>query len=462
MPRNAKTKKSGTSRQLVIVAAAVLLAVGGSLGFLSLGGALHRGESQRVQALVPSAALLAPGARVTMAGAEVGEVKSIERRGSAALVTMNVTDERVLPVPADSRASVRQRTPIGENYMDLVPGRSRTALEDDAVLPLASAAEYVDADQLLSMLQGKARKRTRDLFQGVGGAVDGRGKQLNETVSGVSDTFIPTTKVVKTLYDQRATVARLIERLGSLSSSLAERGASIEQLGRDGQAGFQAVAARDDRLREIIQELPGTLRAARRTSGILDRTSRTSTPVVSELASAVAELKPAVAALRPATQNGRSLLRELTPAAPKLSTTLDRLKDAADPVSAAIPGTRQVVCQLNPMLEYGRPYIKDLTAFIIGFSSSTNSYDDVGHAIRLAPVFSENTIVGLPAETTEAFHKILRSGVLSKTVGPIDFDPFPKPNQIGRNTSYDRAETIHGPKQLRESGYKYPRITPSC
>ena len=57
---------------------------------------------------------------------------------------------------------------------------------------------------------------------------------------------------------------------------------------------------------------------------------------------------------------------------------------------------------------------------------------------------------------------LLRSGVLSQTVGPIDFDPFPKPNQIGRNTSYDRKDTIHGPKQLRESGYKYPRIMPSC
>jgi phospholipid/cholesterol/gamma-HCH transport system substrate-binding protein len=455
-------KKSGYPGQLLLVAAAVVVAVGGSIGFLSLGGALHRGESQRVQALVPSAALLAPGARVTMAGAEVGEVKSIERRGAAALVTMNVTDERVLPVAADSRASVRQRTPIGENYMDLVPGRSRTALKSDGVLPLASASEYVDADQLLSMLQGKTRQRTRDLFQSLGKAVDGRGTQLNETTSGVSDTFIPTTKVVKTLYDQRATVASLVDRLGALSSSVAERGASIEQLGRDGQAAFRAVAARDDRLREIVQELPGTLRAARRTSGVLDDTSRASTPVVGQLASAVAELKPAVASLRPATQNGRSLLRELTPAAPKLSKTLDGLKSAADPVSAAVPQTRKVLCQLNPMLRYGRPYIKDLTAFIIGFGSSTNSYDDVGHAIRLAPVFSENTIVGLPSEITESFHKLLRSGVLSKTIGPIDFDPYPKPNQIGRNTSYDRAETIHGPKQLRESGYKYPRITPSC
>lgn len=457
-----KKKKSGYPKQLLVVAAAFALAIGGSIGFLSLGGALHRGESQEVRALVPSAALLAPGARVTMAGAEVGEVKKVERRGSAALVTMNVTDERVLPVPSDSRASVRQRTPIGENYMDLVPGRSRKALDAEGVLPLASASEYVDADQLLSMLQGKARERTRDLFRGVGGAVDGRGRQLNQTVSGVSDTFIPTTKVVKTLYDQRATVASLVDRLGSLSSSVAERGASIRQLGRDGAAAFQAVAARDDRLREIVEELPGTLRAARTTSGVLDGTSRASTPVVGELASAVRELKPAVASLRPATQNGRSLLRELTPAAPKLSKTLDTLKDAADPVSGAIPETRKVVCQLNPMLKYFQPYTKDLTAFLIGFGSSTNSYDDVGHAIRLAPVFSENTIVGLPAEITESFHKLLRSGVLSQTVGPIDFDPYPKPNQIGRNTSYDRKQTIHGPKQLRESGYKYPRIMPSC
>ncbi|WP_026910546.1 MlaD family protein [Patulibacter minatonensis] len=449
--------------QLMIVLAAIVVAVGGSVGFLSLGGALHTGKSQTIRALVPSAALLAPGARVTMAGAEVGSVKAVERRGSAALVTMNVTDDRVLPVAEDAQVAVRQRTPIGENYMDLVPGRSRTTLKSSAVLPVASASEYVDADQVLSMLQGKAKERTRKLFQGVGSAVDGRGKQLNETVSGVSDTFIPTTKVVKTLYDQRATLARLVDRLGSLSSLTAERGASIEQLGRDGAAAFQAVADRDDRIRELVQTLPGTLAAAKRTSGILDTTSENATPRVNNLAAAVDEVRPAVDALRPATQNGRSLLRELTPTAPKLSQTLDQVKAASTPVTDAIPGVRKLVCQINPMLKYTQPYTKDFAAFIIGFGSSTNSYDNVAHAIRLAPVFSENTLVGLPRETVESFHKLLRSGVLSQTVGPIDFDPFPKPNQVGANTSYDRGQnTILGPKELRESGFKYPRITPSC
>jgi ABC-type transporter Mla subunit MlaD len=299
------------------------------------------------------------------------------------------------------------------------------------------------------------------MLQGLAGALQGRGTQLNQTIRGVNDTFVPATAVVDTLYHDRGQVSRLINDLGSLSTAIGKRSASIAQLANAGLTAFNAVAARDNDLRSLLRELPPTLAQVRTTSNTLAATSNQAAPVVENLAGAVHDLRPAIQYLRPAARAGQSLLNELALAAPPLSRTVDRLRAASGPVAKALPPVRAVLCQADPMLVYIKPYIKDFIRFMVGFGSSANSYDALGHLLRVTLLLNRHDLVGAPPAVDAAVQTLLKSGLVSMLTGATNYDPIPKPNMVGKNTSNGTAH-IQTMDELAKSGFKYPHVVADC
>jgi len=94
----------------------------------------------------------------------------------------------------------------------------------------------------------------------------------------------------------------------------------------------------------------------------------------------------------------------------------------------------------------------------VGLGSAANSYDAIGHVIRLTPVLTENALVGLPDEVSRAARTLFHAGALKKVSG-LSFDPYPEPGSVGEDTEMTDAV---GPDDVPETGYKYPRITPDC
>jgi len=254
------------------------------LMFFIGGGGADLGEKYQVRALVPTVNALAPGARVTMAGAKVGRVAEIRRHGVGTEVRLDITDDRVTPVPLDSRITVRQRTPVGENYVSIAPGRSRSMLASGGVLPPEQSDEYVDVDQVLSVLSGPTRERARKVIRSLGGPLRGRGEELHRIVGGGSQSLQSGARVLEILSPDREQIAALVRRLGAVSSEVQDSSRTVATLATKGLRSTQALAARDDALRRTLEELPGTLRQARTTSERLSTASAVATPVVANLA----------------------------------------------------------------------------------------------------------------------------------------------------------------------------------
>jgi phospholipid/cholesterol/gamma-HCH transport system substrate-binding protein len=437
-----------------------VLAFGLLLFYLGIGGglpSLHK--TYHVRALLPTSGSLTQGARVTMAGARVGRIASVSRRGLGALVDMQIDDGRVTPIPRDSRVLLRDRTPVGESYLTIFPGRSRAKLPSNGVLPMTQADDHVDVDQLLSVFQGQTRERARQLIQGLGGALAGQGRRLNTLVGGTAGALGQGSLVVRTLANDRAQVGRLVQQLGDVAAAVGERGTAVMQLGRQGLASFRAIASRDDALRRLLDELPSTLAQVHTTATTLSSVTDRAAPVVANLAVALREVRPAVRRLYPAAQVGRSAVRELGAAAPSLQVTLRRLEELAAPAASALPQVRSTLCQVNPVIRYAKPYIPDITTAVVGLSSASNSYDALGHLIRLTPIITDNTLVGLPANVSTAAHTLLHAGLLSKSNG-LSWDPYPAPGQTGVSSA--SGKTVLGPEALGKTGYKYPRILADC
>lgn len=433
------------------------VAVAWALFILYKGGGLPTlDEKYEVSAVIPTGAALAPGSRVTVAGAHVGKVTEVERLGMGARIGLQFDDADYVPLPRDSRVQIRQHTPVGENYVSVTIGDAAQTIPSGGGLDVDQADEFVDVDRLLSVLKGDTRERARETIKGLGGALEGKGENLNEIV-GETGEFLPRARdFVDVAHRERVAASRLVEQLGDVTAAIGQRDAAIRQIADRGLTALRAVGAQDEALGRTIDELPDTLRRVGRTATTLRSTSVVATPVVDEAAKALEALDPAVDRLPAATTAGRRVMRELGPAAPVLERTLDEVTKLSRPLAGALPSIRKTVCEVAPIARYIKPYMPEALHILIGLGSSSNSYDATGNLIRLAPIFSENSASGLPPDISEGLANFLYASPPTA----VNYDPYPKPGELGKTRATSATPT--GPSHVPATGYTYPRVEADC
>jgi phospholipid/cholesterol/gamma-HCH transport system substrate-binding protein len=421
------------------------------------------GSKYKVEAILPSASLLSPGARVTAAGAKIGIVKKVERAddvGPGAKVTLQLTDDRVTPLPRDSRVQVRTRSQVGENYVAIVVGKDQLTIPDGGTIGLAQADELVNVDQILSVLQGRTRERTRTLLQEFGGALSGRGKALNHTMQGLNGTIQHGSALVDVLNRNRLTVARLVDQLGRVGAAVGERGAAIDTIAHRGLTSLRAIGNRDAALSETLRELPATLDRIRDTTRTVGNVSDRATPVVANLATATEDLGPAITDLASAARDGRHVVALLGPALPDVSHVALGAASGGSGLIRTTPSLKGMLCQLNPVLRYLQPYKNDLLQIAFHLGSASHAYDATGHTVRLLPIVNENTLSGAPPAVIDSARLLLQSGLFVGQTKRITYDPYMKPGAIGKTVA--QAGQPVNRKTLGDSGYKYPHVEADC
>jgi phospholipid/cholesterol/gamma-HCH transport system substrate-binding protein len=420
------------------------------------------GKKYDVTAVVPTAQLLTPGARVTIAGAQVGKVKSIERAsdiGPDAKIKLELTDDRVFPLPNDSRVQVRTRSQVGENYVSITVGNSKHTLPSGGELGLDNADDVVSVDQILSVIQGKTKERTRVLLQQFGGALTGRGTDLNHTISGVNNFAVGAGSLVGSLYDNHQATADIVDHLGRLMSAVGDRGTAIDTIASRGYTAFRAIGDRDAQLEATLRELPSTLDAVKRASATVGRVSDSSAPVVDNLATSVRDLKPAVEAFTPASQEGVKLVRTLASTRENIGGALQAVARLGYHLPAVYPELTKTLCQINPMLRYANPYSKDILQVIYGLGSSSNAYDATGHTIRLIPTVGGGSLFGAPPAVLQAARTLTDSGAFLKAKSS-GYDAYPGPGIIGKIKAVPGSPQT--PEELKASGRKFTHVTADC
>lgn len=111
------------------------------LGFLSLsigGLELFTGNRYQLEARFSSVGDLSPGAAVRLAGVKVGRVASIGLDNYAAEVVLDIDPEVALP--ADTIASIRNESLLGQSFVSLSPGASEVYLADGGRIPQTEPA----------------------------------------------------------------------------------------------------------------------------------------------------------------------------------------------------------------------------------------------------------------------------------------------------------------------------------
>lgn len=438
--------------------AVILSALAVSAGFLMwlLWSAWSPHGSYRVKTAVPTAVSLGPGASVRIAGLDVGRVSSVERKAGMAILGLELDADHG-PLAVDTRVAVRLRTLVGESYVEIHPGRSRHDLPEDALIPPSQVEDYVEVDQILDSLRGRTRQRARDLIQGLGGAVGGQGRNLNRLVAGVSRTFEEGGNTVVLLERDRKSIAQLVKNLGDVTAALAQRRDRIERLSDAGRQTFRSIAARDEAVRLMLSELPPTLDAVRRTAHTLRAASWRVGPLLRETGLLMRDLTPAVDLLAPAAREGRGVVRQLGRAAPGLARTLAEVRRLPRPTKRAFAPLREALCELNPAVEYLKPYGKEIAMVASHMGSTTNYYDATGHAGRLIALVTEDALSVFDKQTSDAAHTLLEAGLLQK-ISHQGYNPYPK---AGAGTPPAEGRGVNGMSDAKRK-LKYHRVKAEC
>jgi hypothetical protein len=124
-----------------------------------------RPEGYRFKAAFPEASLLVKEADVRMAGVNIGKVKSKELGpgGRTTRVEMEI-DNRFAPIGRDARAILRQKSLLGESYVEITPGSpGAKKLDDGGTLSSANVDDTVELDEVFRTFDPETRKALQQL-----------------------------------------------------------------------------------------------------------------------------------------------------------------------------------------------------------------------------------------------------------------------------------------------------------
>lgn len=275
------------------------------------------------------------GQTVQVGGVQIGSISSVELKNGRARVGIDVEQRYADLVKTDSKVLLRPRTGLKDMYLQVFPGKARTAPEG-FVIPSVNTMPDVDLDEILATLDARTRDYLLLLVHGARDGLKGNGDEL----ARVFERFEPTARDLALVSgavarNQRA-VRRSVTSLKRLNERLARRPEDLARIVDRSEAVFSAFAAEDEGVRDTLEELPDTLR---RTSATLQklqpfaeelpRATRALRPAVRELDQANEELLPFADQvlpdvrdqLRPFAREARPLVRDLAPAARDLNAT---------------------------------------------------------------------------------------------------------------------------------------------
>src|SRR5438045_3093699 len=244
--------------------------------WVSFGGAIPLApQGYRFTASFNEATQLATQADVRISGVTVGHVKSVDTEADGRSRATIEIDDRYAPRPAGTRAILRQKTLLGETYVELTPGdRTHGTLRDGGALPAAQVSPTVELDEIFRAFDARTREAFRTWLQAQAGALRGRGLSLNDALGNLPGFASDSDALLRVLLAQQAGVRGVVRDTGTVFDALNARDGELRQLIDNSDRVFAATAQRDADLQGLFRALPEFQRQSTLTVDRLTRFAR--------------------------------------------------------------------------------------------------------------------------------------------------------------------------------------------
>ena len=364
-------------------------------------------------------------------GVSVGKVKEIQLAPQEFRVNGNDTTEATMeirpefaPISEDTRAILRQKTLLGETYIELTPGSEPG--EQAAPVSLGAAANVSDADsegiatveeggtlgveqtqdatqidEIFNALDEQTRESFQSWLASSSDAIEGRGLDLNDALGNLGPFVSDAADLLEILNRQKVALKGLVRDTGSVFEALTAQDQALAGVITGSNETFEALASEDEALAESFQILPTFERESRLTFERLDEFQADTRPLVQDLIPVAHDLSPTLASVRRLSPNLESLFGKL-----------ELLIDAS---VEGLPALERTLNGLGPVLEELDPFLANLNPVIryLEFQKTTVTDFLAGPGVALA-----NSIDPVASDQDAPRHYLRQLGYLgAETLG---------------------------------------------
>ncbi len=244
----------------------------------------------RLNAVFNSALSIRPKSPVRIAGVSVGQVTSIRREGSAALVNMEI-EGKGLPIHEDATLKIRPRIFLeGSWFVELQPGSpSARAVSSGYTIPVTQTSDPVQLDQVLDALNTDTRANLQTFLIEYGAALTAKPTAAQDSEQAPEVRGLNAAQAFNRAYQLGPEALRdgaivsqavagtethdLSKLVASLEKVTAQLDVHEQQLGEligHLNTFLGSLAAQAPSLRTAVAELPGALRGTERGFAALD------------------------------------------------------------------------------------------------------------------------------------------------------------------------------------------------
>jgi phospholipid/cholesterol/gamma-HCH transport system substrate-binding protein len=407
-------QKQAPSIGRILVAVGFTLSCFGLLLFLwvTFGGPVpFKPESYRFTADFPEAITLQKEADVRIGGVSVGKVKEIglapESECHSDPTVCNTTqatieiDPQYAPISSDAKAILRQKTLLGETYIELTSGsqvqpgetsgdvHAQSSSIDvgqvsggDAPQPIPEGGHLAqtqvqDETQIDEIFQG-FDKPTRDAFQSwmqnAGLAINGRGLDLNDAFGNLGPFASDASDVLGTLRQQEQSLRTLVHDTGDVFGALTAHDQALAGAIVGANRTFGALASQSQALSDTFKIFPTFENESRLTLDRLKTFATDARPVFHDLRPVARDLSPTLRDVRHLTPKAHKLFQNLDPLIKASATGLPSLSSFLHELRPVMDGLDPFLANFNPLvrwLDYQAPVVTD---FLGNIPSATEGY----------------------------------------------------------------------------------------
>jgi phospholipid/cholesterol/gamma-HCH transport system substrate-binding protein len=456
--------------------------------WVAFGGPTPLGsKSYRITAYFPEATQLAVESDVRIGGVSVGKVKETGLAPPEFKVNGNDVTEAVLeiepqyaPISEDAKAILRQKTLLGETYIELTSGTEPVegefegegvslgaqaaasdsdseppeAIPEGGSLGVGQTEEANQIDEFFNAIDDETRLSFQRWQQSAAVAIRDRGLSLNDALGNLAPFVTDTSDLLAILERQEEALRGVVADTGTTFDALSSRGEELTRAIEGGRNTFQGFADEQDALAELIAVLPTFQRESTATLIRLDQFQKAATPTVEALMPVAQKLSPTLRDVRRLAPNLRKLFVDLKVLNRVSLDGLPALRDFLDGVAPVIDELDHFLANLNPLLRYLSYHKGTVADFLAGPGTAMSGVVDERagdparrHFLRQLSVLGTESLSVTPNRlNTNRGNGYLADGALNG-VSAAMFGIFP--NFDCKNTDYTPASQPEDEEELR-------------
>ncbi len=323
--------------------------------WLSFGGPVPlKPKGYQFKASFAEATTLADEADVRVSGVSVGRVVELERdpAGNRTLATIEM-DRPYAPVNKDAKATLRQKTLLGETYVEMTLGRrSAGQIPEDGQLANTRVRPTVELDEVLELFPPETRADFRRWQANSAKAIRGRGQDLNDALGAIAGFSDDGADLFTVLNRNKEALGNLTANTASVFDALTRDEQQYRAFIADTSTWLQATASEREALAESIQIFPTFLRESRATLARLETFAGDTKPLIDDLGPVARDLAPTLADLRAASPDLTTFFTALPAVITASETGLPALSKVLRGLKPVLAATGPFLAQLNPVLQW--------------------------------------------------------------------------------------------------------------